>query len=418
MDILHVCQLYWPANSGAGRYFAEVGERLAAEGHRVTVLATDAHDLEHLWLPGKRRFNRAEEQRNGVRIVRLPIHRAVGSTILYPVVRRGMVELSRLPGSDAALRRLAQITPQLPGLRAFLARERFDLVHGTNITLDFALLPVWREARRRGVPLILTPFVHLGEPEHDTIRRYYTMRHQIELMRQSNAVIVQGETERRYLAGRGIAGARLRQIGVGVTPADLTGGDGTRFRSEHRVSAPLVVYVGAMAYDKGTTHLVEAMQRLWHAGAEARLALLGAPLEHFSRLLDGLSAADRERIIVVPYASEQQKNDALAAADLFAMPSRTDSFGIVYLEAWCYRVPVIGALAGGVPDVIDDGENGALVRFGDVAGLAATIAQLLGDATERRRLGANGHAKVLRRYTWDGVYRRVREVYGEVTAAQ
>ena len=46
MHILHVVQLYYPVASGAGRYFAEIGERLAAEGHTVTVLSTDAYDLE------------------------------------------------------------------------------------------------------------------------------------------------------------------------------------------------------------------------------------------------------------------------------------------------------------------------------------------------------------------------------------
>lgn len=56
MHILHVVQLYWPAPSGAARYFQEIGKRLVAEGHRVTVLATDAFDLEHLWMAGKRRI--------------------------------------------------------------------------------------------------------------------------------------------------------------------------------------------------------------------------------------------------------------------------------------------------------------------------------------------------------------------------
>jgi len=49
---------------------------------------------------------------------------------------------------------------------------------------------------------------------------------------------------------------------------------------------------------------------------------------------------------LLPYAADTVKRDALAAADLFVMPSRTDSFGIVYLEAWCYGVPVIGAPSG------------------------------------------------------------------------
>ena len=56
MHILHVVQLYYPVASGAGRYFAEIGERLAAEGHTVTVLSTDAYDLEYFWNGARRRW--------------------------------------------------------------------------------------------------------------------------------------------------------------------------------------------------------------------------------------------------------------------------------------------------------------------------------------------------------------------------
>src|SRR5215212_5876940 len=144
MHFLHVVQLYYPVATGAGRYFAEVGERLVREGHRVTVLATDAYDLEYFWNPGKRRVELAEEIHNGVRIVRLPVRRFPGPPIAYPILRRLMVELSRVPGSAPLLRRLARITPRLPDLaRFFSAGERFDLVHSCNITLDFAILPAF-----------------------------------------------------------------------------------------------------------------------------------------------------------------------------------------------------------------------------------------------------------------------------------
>ncbi len=411
---LHVVQLYWPANSGAGRYFAEVGGRLAAEGHRVTVLATDAYDLEHLWAAGKRRVERAEEVHGGVRIVRLPIRRLPGGPLVYPVLRRLMVELGRLPGTERLLERLATLTPRQEGVERFLASERFDLVHTTNITLDFAIFPAYAAARRQGVPFVCTPFVHLGEPDNPQVRRYYTMRHQIALLRRSDRVIVQGRLEETYLAGRGVARERLRRIGVGVTPEDLAGGDGARFRAEQRIDGPLVLFVGAMAADKGAVQLVEAMRRLWARGSAATLAMIGAPLEHFTRYHAALPEHVRARIRLLPYAPDAVKKDAYAAADVFAMPSRTDSFGIVFLEAWCYGVPVIGARAGGVPDVIDDGRDGLLVRFGAVEELAAAIERLLADRDEARRLGEAGRRKVLREMTWEHKYAQVREVYAEL----
>ncbi len=415
MHFLHVVQLYHPVASGAGRYFRAIGERLAAEGHRVTVLATDACDLEHIWMPGRRRVETATEWFNGVQIVRLPIVRRPGPPLLYPMLRRLMTEISRLPDTTSLLQRLATWTPRWPGVETFFEQYGpFDLVHATNITLDFALLPVFACAQRQRIPFVCTPFIHLGEPGSRTIVRYYSMRHQIDLLRRSERVITMTGLERDFLAARGVPHERLRVVGVGVTPEDLQGGDGDHFRAEQRIDGPLVLFIGALAYDKGAIHLVEAMQRLWRAGHRGTLVLIGAPLTHFETFYARLPPSDRARIRFLPYAPETVKRDALAAADVFALPSRTDSFGIVFLEAWCYGVPVIGARAGGIPDVITDGGDGLLVRFGDVAGLAQAIRLLLDDRALARRLGAAGREKTLRSLTWDHVYARARAVYAEV----
>ena len=414
MHILHVVQLYYPVASGAARYFAEIGERLVGEGHRVTVLATDAHDLEFFWDARKRRVALPEDVHHGVHIVRLPLRRAPGPPIVYPILRRLMVELSRVPGSTPLLRRLATLTPRLPGLHAALARERFDLIHTTNITLDFAIMPAFAYARQHRIPFICTPFVHLGVPGDTSLLRYYSMRHQIDLLKRSDRVITMTGLEADALAARGVPRAVLRRVGVGVNPAEVLGGDAARFRAEYDIRGPLVLYIGALAHDKGAIPVVQAMQRLWAQGSDATLVLIGAPLEQFTRFQAQLPDAIRARMCVLPYAPDSTKRDALAAAQVFAMPSRTDTFGIVYLEAWCYGLPVVGARAGGVPDVISDGADGLLVPFGDADATAGAIGRLLGDSALRQRLGAAGHAKVLREYTWERVYAQVRAIYAEL----
>jgi glycosyltransferase involved in cell wall biosynthesis len=155
------------------------------------------------------------------------------------------------------------------------------------------------------------------------------------------------------------------------------------------------------------------MRRLWATGSDATLALIGAPLAHFTTYYEQLPAEAKARIRLLPYAPDDVKRDALAAADVFAMPSRTDSFGIAYLEAWCYGVPVVGARAGGVPDVIADEVDGLLVPFGDAVAIAEAIGRLLRDRDLARRMGAAGRAKVLRELTWDHVYAQARAVYAE-----
>jgi glycosyltransferase involved in cell wall biosynthesis len=96
------------------------------------------------------------------------------------------------------------------------------------------------------------------------------------------------------------------------------------------------------------------------------------------------------------------------------MPSRTDSFGIVYLEAWLNGVPVIGARAGGVPEIISDGVDGYLVDFGDVPALANRIELLLRRPDIAHELGQAGRRKVLAEHTWDHKIARIAEIYSQV----
>jgi len=421
MHLLHIVQLYHRA-SGASRYFIEIGERLAREGHTVTVLSSDAFDLEHFWAPGKRSEPAGESWHGGVRVLRFPVRRALGPPIVYPVLRRLMVELGRAGRPSAPLlRRLAALTPRLPGLADYLENAPeladVDLVHTTNITLDFAILPAERWARRRGLPHLITPFVHLGEPGSRQIVRYYTMPHQIEIMRRATRVATMTGLERDYLVGRGVPAQRVRTVGAGVSLAELAGGDGARFRAAQGVAGPMVLSMGVAAYDKGTVHVLEAMRRLWAAGSPATWVQCGPLMGHFQQLVDGLAGAERERVRVLGYVDDATRRDALAAADLYAQPSRTDSFGITFLESWASGTPVVAANAGGVPAVVRHGVDGLLVPFGDVAALAGAIRRLLADRALAGAMGEAGRRRVARELTWDAVYGRVRSLYDEAIGA-
>lgn len=420
MHFLHVIQRFYPFTGGSEAYFQALSEQFVRDGHRVTVLTTNAWDLEHFWAAGRKTITEPESIHNGVHILRFPVRRMPGPPIIYPVLRRLMVELGRLPGTTPLLKRLALLTPRVPALEQYLAAttQQFDLVHTTNITLDFMILPALRFARQRSIPHLCTPFVHLGEPNTTQIIRYYTQRHQLAILRQSERVVVQTTLERDALHQRGVPVEKLRLVGCWVQPETLVGGDAARFRAAHGIAGPIVLSIGAAAYDKGTMHTVTAMQQLWRSGSNATLVLIAnTTLAQFEQFFATLPTADKQHIRLLKAAPHQTKLDALAAADVYAMPSRTDSFGIVYLEAWMYDVPVIGARAGGVPGVIDDGANGVLVDFGDVAALAAAIHRLLSNQALARQMGRRGHAKVLRELTFAHKYARMRAVYAEVLQA-
>jgi glycogen(starch) synthase len=421
MRILHVSPRYYPVVGGSERYCQQMSERLVSDGHQVTVLTTDALDIEYFWDPSKSHIAAGVTSHNGVRIHRLPVRHLLSSKWSYGVIRRVMTWLASA-GSAAApgLLWLCRWTPWVPDLDEYLSRpltEHHDVIHCTNIPFESLVYAASRYATRCGIPLVLTPFMHLGEPQDHAVRRYYSMPHQVALVRKSDCTIVQTDLERDYLSSLGVASDKMHKVGVGVETKQLIGGSGARFRARHDLHGPIVFYIGVQAFDKGTVHLIEAMMRLWQQGCDADLVLAGSAIGSFERFYRNLPNWARHRCLRLGFIPEEEKRDLLDAGDVLAMPSRTDSFGIVYLEAWLYRKPVIGALAGGVPEVIRDGENGCLVPFGDVPRLAETIHSLLADHVLAARLGARGYAEA-QYHSWDRKYGLLQVIYSDLVTTR
>ena len=101
------------------------------------------------------------------------------------------------------------------------------------------------------------------------------------------------------------------------------------------------------------------------------------------------------------HAEEEDKNDAIEGCEVFVMPSKSDSFGLVYVESWLYKKPVIAAYCRGVMEVIDEGINGFLVPFGDYEMIAGYILKLLHNKELAQNMGAQGYRKAQNNYLWD-----------------
>lgn len=424
MRILHIVQRYWPAYGGAEYYLDELSTRLVADGHQVTVLTTDALDFELFWDPKRRRVETQEDERRGVRILRFPVRYLPLPSFAYPATRRLLWLLSAVPGVPVSLLyRLSHSTPRVPALWKWLdtTKEPFDLVVGLTICFESLVEAGLRFAQRRRVPFVIYPFTHLGassRPAADALSRFYTMRHQLALVAASDEVVAQTETERDFYVAYGVPEERIIVCGPGVDLDALSGGDAQQFRDHYQLTEPIVGCIASMSYDKGTVQLVEAARRLWADGRSFHLVLAGAVLQPFRRYLRTLPQHDRRRILLLGSIAESAKLDLLAAMDVFAMPSRTESFGIVYLEAWAYGKPVIGAQTWGVSDVIDHRKDGLLVPFGDVPALVEAITELLDHPGVRARMGARGQDKVNLLHTWERKYAVLHRAYREVVSAK
>jgi len=418
MNVLHVIPRYYPFVGGSELYFQEISKRLAWDGHRVTVYTTDAWDLEHLWARNKRRIEEMHHTHDGVQVHRFPVRHLPFGSLIYRGTRRVMSWLSGMPlNTTVLLFPLCLTTPLVPSLyKQLMPDNSYDIIHATGFPFDSLVYAAFKFAQRRQIPFIITPFTHLGEPDDEIVRKYYTMQHQIAIIKRSDRVIVQTHIEQNYLAKRGVPEAKMVKVGVGVNVDEILGGSGHRFREKYNIKNPIVFQLGAQAYDKGSQHTIEAMRQLWEQGYDASLVLAGPPMGPFLRYFEALPGEAQQKCRLLGFISDEDKRNLLDAGDVFVMPSRTDSFGIVYLESWLYKKPVIGALAGGVPEVISHGQDGYLVPFGDVARLADCIATLLTDKERAQRFGEAGCRKVLAEHTWDKKYGLISQVYRQLGA--
>jgi glycosyltransferase involved in cell wall biosynthesis len=109
--------------------------------------------------------------------------------------------------------------------------------------------------------------------------------------------------------------------------------------------------------------------------------------------------------------------DWLGGLDILVHPADMEGLGIALLQAAAAGLPIVASRAGGMPEIVHDGETGILVPPGDVAALTAAILRLLGDSGLRERLGAAGRALVLGEFSVDAMCAGNLAVYRRVLAA-
>lgn len=413
MRAAHFIQRYPPALGGSEAYFARLSRFLVHKGHEVTVFTSTAIDLEAFWSRRGRCTAAGTAHDEGVEVRRFPLWRWPGRRYvlkglsLFPHPLWQCLTLPCNPLSPAMWRAAGQ------------AERPFDVVHASAFPYAWPIACARRLARRLQVPFVLTPFLHLGDPDNrqDPTRRGYTSRPLRWLLHQADAVFVQTASEQRAAQELGVAADRIVLQGLGVEPQECTGGNRTLARQTWGLG-PHDIVIGHLANnsrEKGTVDLLEAAMALWSRGVAATILLAGPEMPNFRAywqdFAQRLPPGTTPRVVRLGVLTDQQKSDFFAASDVFALPSRSDSFGLVLLEAWANALPNIAYRAGGIADVIRHEQDGLLIPCGNVALLAAGLQSLVTDASLRRRLGNAGQERVQRACRWEDKLNLVQRTY-------
>ncbi|MCE7948230.1 MAG: glycosyltransferase family 1 protein [Chloroflexi bacterium CFX4] len=243
---------------------------------------------------------------------------------------------------------------------------------------------------------------HTHQPIHLDLR--LARRLEFRFLRQAGAVSSPSAAQGREMAvDLGWQPERIRVIPNPVAAHFVQQGDRAFVSSQQALD---VLYVGRLSREKGVTVLLESVPHVARQLPEVHYNIVGRL--HNSMTAEQLSAqiaatGYEANIALIGHVVWREMAAWYARAALFVQPSFYETFGIACLEAMCFRLPVVAARVGGLPEVVEDGVTGILVPPNDPQALGEAILSLLRDPEKRRRMGERGREKVLAEFTAERV---------------
>lgn len=394
MKILFITHLYRPAIGGAERVFRRIAEGLAGLGHDVTVLTSDALSTDHYYDHAPSGIS-PRERLDGVEVIR--------ESVDIPAYKRLRVfdrTARRLGRMGAPVRPLVFGPHFRAAFREVLRREYDAVVAGPTPTsaIYYGLIYKWTHRNAR---LILFPHLHIQDRLHRACINRWTLR-------RADRVFVLTEAEKRYLMRKRIRESRIVRIVNAVDDHVFEAG-----ASPETDLRDYVLYLGQEGGHKRIPLLIKAMSRLWDKGYSHPLVIAGARTD-YSVTVDKTIAQlpDRHKKMIHRHNDipEERKAALIDSSRVLVNPSSFEAFGIVFLEAWARRKPVIGADIPAVREIVGDGKKGLLFKDKDGLDLEGKIEILLKDRDLAERMGRAGYEDVAAHYRWDQVVKSVEAV--------
>jgi glycosyltransferase involved in cell wall biosynthesis len=214
-------------------------------------------------------------------------------------------------------------------------------------------------------------------------------------LRCADHVICLNTQDREFVAQRfGVEAARITRVTPG---ADTIFGETAAAR---RYGPPKrLLFAGTWIPRKGTHVLAAVFERLCAEGSPLQLDVLGAGVPE-ERVRADFSAAVRDRVRVISARTDRETAAAMAASDVFVLPSLFEGTPLTLIEAMWSALPIVTTATAGMRDVVQHGRNGLLTAPGDVEALLRTLQALAGDSPMCRQLGAAAHRTAIAHFTW------------------
>jgi glycosyltransferase involved in cell wall biosynthesis len=271
-----------------------------------------------------------------------------------------------------------------------------DIVHVHNIGAASWAFMSARFSAKNKTPFFYSPYFHPGKLKLNKLRKSILYFLNIEGLKQASKIYHQ--TSKDILPFRTdypfVPDSKVSILRNGVSPPTIAA------RTSKNSGSLVILFVGRVDDPrKGFAVLADAFS-IFNLNARIKVVLkvIGTVSESYkSQLVARFGSA----IEIVGEVCEEELELGYSNADLFVMPSLYEGFGMPFIEAMRYGVPVIGTNVGGVPEVVPE-NAGILVPVGDVDALAKAITRLVNDDVERQNMGACGK-QWSKAFYWDAI---------------
>ncbi|HID72791.1 TPA: glycosyltransferase family 1 protein [Candidatus Micrarchaeota archaeon] len=286
--------------------------------------------------------------------------------------------------------RMSSTTPL--EINRLLKEEEPDIVHlHAPILLGIHGLIA---AKKRGIPIIATYHTHFPDYLPHLLRGKlfklvggigdYTTKKLIKLV-FSQVDLSTAPTKElvRELTDYGIENVVHLPNGVNIKKMHSVKGDGKKLRKQYGIpDKKIILYAGRVSFEKKLEVLLEAFREL--DGGDAVLLVVGSgpSLDKYREMAEEMGLKD---VIFTGFVEDDMLSAAYSAADVFASPSDSETFGLTFVEAMSFGLPVVGVNRLGAKELID-GKNGQAVEPGDSKAFAEKLKELLADAKLRKRM--------------------------------
>jgi glycosyltransferase involved in cell wall biosynthesis len=364
-------------NGGAELHARYIAEHLSRHAS-IQVFTTCARD----YVTWKNELSPGEDEVNGIRVRRFPVAHERNPREFG---RRSAGVFDRQHSLADELAWLESEGPASPALVRHVEQAAVDL--DFVVIFSYRYYHAWHLARRLPSKAILVPTAERDPAVGLSIF--------IPVFRHVRAIMYNSPEERAMIHGISGAAQAGAVVGVGSNVPDRTEPD--RFRRTFNVRRPFAIYVGRIDENKGCVELFSHFQRYAAAVPNGLdLVLIGNPV---------IQIPKHPRIHSLGFASDRDKFDALAAADLLIMPSYFESLSMVALEAWALGRPV---LANGKCDVLKGQciRSNAGLYYENYEEFVEALYSLESNGPLNTRLGSNGREFFSRHYAWPVIERK------------